>query len=157
MSDCPECKYLREERAAIHEFDGKASRTEAERMASMERCKAHSGTEPVDKLEGLKIKVVMWEKNANQPGEYVGWPRTLAGPFRMGFDGSREVVIEKYRRWLFDEVKAKKKAFRKLEELLPAARREGVTLVCMEPDFGEVIARALQWMDSTEGRKDSAA
>ncbi len=39
---CPECAYVRSERAAIHEFDGKASREWAEYMAGFERCLEHS-------------------------------------------------------------------------------------------------------------------
>jgi hypothetical protein len=41
-SKCPECAYVRSERAAIHEFDGKASREWAEYMAGFERCLEHS-------------------------------------------------------------------------------------------------------------------
>ena len=37
-TDCEECAYLREERAAIHEFDGKMSRVDAERAAVQEQC-----------------------------------------------------------------------------------------------------------------------
>ena len=37
-TDCLECQYLRDERAAIHEFDGKATRQDAERMARIEVC-----------------------------------------------------------------------------------------------------------------------
>ncbi len=39
---CPECTSLREERAAIHEFDGKADREIAEIMAFFEKCMEHS-------------------------------------------------------------------------------------------------------------------
>lgn len=38
---CPECRYAITERAAIHEFDGKATREEADRMAKDERCEEH--------------------------------------------------------------------------------------------------------------------
>lgn len=38
---CPDCHYLREERAGIHEFLGRATRAEAERLAASERCPAH--------------------------------------------------------------------------------------------------------------------
>lgn len=41
--NCPDCQYLQAERAAIHEFDGRAGRTDAERMAADERCHAHVG------------------------------------------------------------------------------------------------------------------
>ena len=38
---CPECKYARAERAAIHQFDGGATKEEAERLAEDERCRVH--------------------------------------------------------------------------------------------------------------------
>jgi hypothetical protein len=38
MKQCAECRYLREERAGIHEYDGKLSRAEAEKVAAAERC-----------------------------------------------------------------------------------------------------------------------
>lgn len=152
-----ECEYAQRERAGIHMTHAGLDQVDADRSAAVERCAAHRVAEVVAVAaveatpEELKIQVVMWQKGASQPGEFIGYPRTLEGPYRMGFDGSREVVIGKYRQWLFGEVKAKGRAFRKLEELLPAARRtEGLTLVCMEPGFGEVIANCLRWMDRKE-------
>jgi hypothetical protein len=40
-TDCPECRYLREERAGIHEFEGKLPRWQAENLARGERCERH--------------------------------------------------------------------------------------------------------------------
>lgn len=41
MNTCPECTYLREERAAIHHHDGGATKEDAERMAADTRCHEH--------------------------------------------------------------------------------------------------------------------
>ncbi len=38
---CAECDYLREERSCIHEFDGKLSREDADRLALIEFCPLH--------------------------------------------------------------------------------------------------------------------
>lgn len=38
LTSCEECAYLRNERAAIHEFEGGMSRVEAERAALSEMC-----------------------------------------------------------------------------------------------------------------------
>jgi DNA polymerase/3'-5' exonuclease PolX len=38
---CPDCNYLIEERAAIHQFEGGAPRADADRMAVGERCQVH--------------------------------------------------------------------------------------------------------------------
>ena len=164
---CPDCEYARLERAAIHEFEGKASRLMADKLAEVERCAAHRSQESGDGSQELRITVRRWEKFGENAGEFVGGRRTLAGPYRFGFDGSREVVIEKYRRWLHAEVQARGPVFGKLRDLLPQARSAaGLVLVCVEPELGEVIARALRWMAGQESgdrsqesgeRKDSAA
>jgi hypothetical protein len=147
---CPECRYLQEERAAIHEFDGKASRWEAERLAKGERCEAHRELGVGRSQMGMKIEVVKWEKHCPQAGEYVGAPRTLAGPFRFGFDGSMEVVLFKYRDWLGGQVREGGPVREKLRDLLRQARtKEGLRLVCLNVEIGEEIKRVLEEMNLT--------
>lgn len=172
---CPDCEYARAERAGMLMSEG-IEMHRADSLAEGERCAAHrsqeSGVRSRGKISdavervpaGIKITVRRWEKFGENAGEFVGGRRTLAGPYRFGFDGSREVVVEKYRRWLHAEVQARGPVFGKLRDLLPQARSAaGLVLVCVEPELGEVIARALRWLDSTEankgneGRKDSAA
>jgi len=155
---CHDCEYAQMERAGIHMTHAGMDQAKADALAAGERCAAHTSTSPWHSpAEGrppasgegaeLKIIVIQHERLAKQEGEYVGWPRTLAGPFRMGFDGTRDEVLRKYKVWLFGEVKAKGQAFRKLGELMPQARRaEGLTLVCLEPAIGEIIASCLRWM-----------
>lgn len=48
---CPDCRYLIEERAAIHQFDGKATKESAEKMSQNERCSQHQ--EPTWKQANL--------------------------------------------------------------------------------------------------------
>lgn len=134
---------------------------EADRLAAGERCGAcrepqrREGAEQSgmnlsasQRLSGeLNITVKRWEKHGDNAGEFVGWPRTLAGPYRFGFDGTREEVIEKYRQWLWAELRAGGAAARKLRELLAVARGGGLVLVCMEPEFGQVLVKALGWMN----------
>lgn len=152
MSSCLDCRYAQAERAGMLIGEGWVL-MDADRQASNERCAAHREEE--SNVMELKITVQQWVKDAKQAGEFVGWPRTLAGPYRFGFDGSREVVIGKYERWLFAEVKAKGRAWLKLTELIKVAReQDGLTLVCVEPEFGKVIGRCLQWMENE--RKDVA-
>jgi hypothetical protein len=99
---------------------------------------------------GMKIEVVKWEKHCPQAGEYVGAPRTLAGPFRFGFDGSRDVVVFKYRDWLRGEVEAGGPVREKLRDLLRQARtKEGLRLVCLNVEIGEEIKRVLEGMNLT--------
>lgn len=47
MITCPNCEYLQTERAAIHEYDGRVTRAEAERLARGERCGKHEGEKDV--------------------------------------------------------------------------------------------------------------
>lgn len=152
---CPECGYVREERAAIHEFEGGASRAQAEEMAKGEMC-CQCGTGNAERgiqHPALRIEVVGWEKDRPQKGEYVGGGRTLAGPYRFGFDGSREVVVRLYREWLWAEIKGGTMVVGKLRSLLAQARtKEGLVLVCLEPEIGAVLKGALEWLAAAEGR-----
>lgn len=147
---------------------------EADARAAGERCPVHRGndqgsteaaaTQANRRTGTLIITVRRWEPRGLNIGEYVGAPRTLAGPFRMGFDGTREQVLWKYRDWLHGQVASGGPVAEKLRSLLPQARcGAGLVLTCVVPEIGEVIAGVLRWMDSTEGnkgnevRKDSAA
>lgn len=44
--------------------------------------------------------VIINKRNSLSPGVYVGRPSPLGNPFRIGSDGSRKEVIQKYRQWL---------------------------------------------------------
>jgi len=141
---CPDCDYARQERAGIHMTHAGLSQAEADALASTERCAAHRDG-------GLKVEVLKYDPHRKREGEYIGYPRTLAGEFRFGFDGTREEVIGKYRAWLFGEVKRKGRAYHKLTELLGTARTgAGLVLVCVEPEFGEVIRRCMEWMNQED-------
>lgn len=144
MNGCADCDYARQERAGIHMTHGGLSQTEADALTSMECCPAHRDG-------GIKVEVVQYDPHRKQDGEYIGYPRTLAGEFRFGFDGTREEVIAKYRAWLFGEVKKKGRAYHKLVELLGTAKGgAGLVLVCMEPEIGEVIRRCLEWLNTED-------
>jgi hypothetical protein len=47
---CEACRHAYEERAAIHEYDGHATRPEAERMAQGTRCAEHEPSLKQDEL-----------------------------------------------------------------------------------------------------------
>jgi len=75
----------------------------------------------------------------------------LANPFRIGKDGDRAAVIEKYRRWLWQQIKEQGAAYAELLSLLYMARQGGITLVCHcspRPCHADVIAKALAWLDT---------
>lgn len=71
-------------------------------------------------------------------------------PFRIGRDGSRADVIEKYKQWLWKQVQSKRILLRDLAEL------HGRTLGCHcapLPCHGDVLARAAAW--ATERLQDA--
>ncbi len=85
----------------------------------------------------------------------VARPTVLGNPYVIGRDGSREVVIEKYRRWLFRKIESKDAAvMKKLDAIREAAGQGDVMLLChCSPAacHADVIKRAVEWMMSCEG------
>jgi hypothetical protein len=41
LTDCESCRYVQEERAAIHQYDGRAPRWLAEQLSKSEKCYDH--------------------------------------------------------------------------------------------------------------------
>jgi hypothetical protein len=66
-----------------------------------------------------------------------GLPGSILGnPFRIGRDGTRDQVIAKYRRWLWEQIKLKNEAYVELRRIAELARRGDITLVCWcAPEF----------------------
>lgn len=98
---------------------------------------------------GEETVVYIGRKNAR-----TGWKGSpLANPFVIGKDGTRDEVVEKYRKWLNAkcrendaEIMAELKRIQKLD-------RKALRLVCWcapEACHGDVILRALNWLDSLE-------
>jgi hypothetical protein len=75
----------------------------------------------------------------------------LGNPFHMKDESQRASVIEKYRVWLWDQIKAgHPMVVRELKRLCALERDRGsVTLLCHcapRPCHADVIIRALNWM-----------
>lgn len=81
---------------------------------------------------------------------YIGRPGVLGNPFRVGRDGNREQVIEKYRAWLWEAIGRKGSVYRELVRLAGLHKAgEQVVLVCWcspLPCHGDVVKRALEWL-----------
>jgi Domain of unknown function (DUF4326) len=78
----------------------------------------------------------------------------LGNPFRIGRDGTRDLVIAKYRRWLWDQINLKKEAYMELIRIAELARRGNVTLVCWcapELCHGNVIERSVEYLNAIGG------
>jgi hypothetical protein len=85
-------------------------------------------------------------------GRYVGRGSVLGNRFVIGRDGSREEVIEKYRRWLFDElVRGTWKVQKELEMLVADSV---IGCWCFPKRcHGEVIERCWGWWVWGGGRE----
>jgi len=84
---------------------------------------------------------------------FVGRPSTLGNPFKIGRDGDRNQVIEKYRAWLWQQVKAKDKVWQELKRLrLFLLQDQHLHLTCYcfpHKCHAEVIRSCLEWMIRT--------
>jgi hypothetical protein len=57
MMTCPDCRYAREERAGILEFEGKLPRWKAEQLATAERCVQHRSEEDIKaQMDGWALR-----------------------------------------------------------------------------------------------------
>ena len=93
------------------------------------------------------IKVV--NKRSGTPGEYVGRPSVLGNPFTIGHDGTRDEVITKYRRWLWDHMIPGSDVLAEIDRLAEKfIDQRGLTLVCWcapKACHADVIAAAVEW------------
>lgn len=74
----------------------------------------------------------------------------LGNPFKIGQDGSREEVIEKYRKWLWDRMQSETPQLKELRSLYELWGKYGhLVLACCcapKPCHGDIVKRALIWM-----------
>jgi hypothetical protein len=80
-------------------------------------------------------------------GTYVGRPSRWGNPFEIGKDGTREEVIEKYRLWLWQQIKSDRGA-----QLLADLGDSDLICWCApKPCHADVLLRALEWVRSQSG------
>lgn len=79
----------------------------------------------------------------------------LANPFVIGKDGGREEVIAKYRRWLWNEIKAgfngaNNGVFRELvriAKLVKEGKKVNLACYCKPKEcHGDVLVKAINWL-----------
>lgn len=74
----------------------------------------------------------------------------LGNPFLMGSEDDRDMVIQKYRHWLWGQIQLRGPVFEELQRLLIIWQQTGkLTLACWcapNPCHADVIRRALLWM-----------
>lgn len=82
-------------------------------------------------------------------GEYVGRPSLLGNPYQIGKDGDRTKVIQKYRCWLWEQLKQRGPVHAKLLKLRNQASVSDLTLICWcssLPCHAQVIKGCIEWM-----------
>lgn len=83
------------------------------------------------------------KKNGDE-GVYIGRPSPLGNPFVMGKDGSREDVVKKYTRWIWQKIEERDwRIMSALSEL-----NEDDVLICWchpLPCHGDVVVRAWKY------------
>ena len=82
---------------------------------------------------------------------YIGRGSKFGNKFRIGKDGTREEVIEKYRKWLWDEIR---KGRVTIEELIAL---DGETLGCYCKPLachGDVLVEAINWAKTVDNFQD---
>lgn len=74
----------------------------------------------------------------------------LANPYKVGRDGDRQEVIAKYRRYLWEHIKAGTPAIKdKLERIKKVSLEGDIELVCWcspQACHGDVIKACVEWM-----------
>lgn len=101
------------------------------------------------------------KKTYRGEGVYIGRPSIFGNRFVIGKDGDRSEVIQKFRRWLWDEVKTRRgSVYAELLKLAEAARCGDLTLICWchpEPCHGDVLKSCLEFlMKETTGSGQEA-
>lgn len=103
------------------------------------------------------------KKTYKGPGEYIGRGSPLGNPFKIGPDGTRKEVIQKYTQWLREQLKKREFRYRtpaskEIYRLLKIGRdNKELRLICFcapLPCHGDVIKHCLQFLDAGQ---DSSA
>ena len=96
---------------------------------------------------GCEVRVVNLKKG-EKFDVYIGRGSVFGNRFVIGRDGNRSEVIEKYRVWLWGEVKRGGEVVKRIEEL---RGNERLGCFCGEGKcHGDVIVRCWKWLKSVK-------
>jgi hypothetical protein len=103
------------------------------------------------------------KKTYRGEGVYIGRPSPLGNPFKIGEHGTREEVIQRYRAWLWQQIKLQGVVYEELKRLAAVAKQGDLVLVCWckEPGrsvrcHGDVIKSAVEWVNRQDSTTASA-
>ncbi len=140
----PSSKLLAETAPHDHSVAGKATgQVHAIRIVNRKHFKSSGG----------ENEVYIGRATAGVKGSVLG------NPYRIGRDGAREEVIEKYGRWLSWEIAERGDAYRELQRLADIARTGELVLVCWcapEKCHGEIIKSEIESINRLRNREREA-
>lgn len=93
------------------------------------------------------------KKTYHGDGVYIGRPSLLGNPFKIGRDGTRREVTQRYRVWLWEQIKRRGEVYLELQRLAAIARQGDLILICWckERDrnvscHGDILKASVMWM-----------
>ena len=93
---------------------------------------------------------VVNKKNYIGSGEYIGRGSPLGNPFKMMGESEREVVIKRYKQWLWEQINKETEQKKEIMRLARKYKKEGVlVLICYcapKSCHGSVIKAAIEWI-----------
>jgi aminoglycoside phosphotransferase family enzyme len=103
----------------------------------------------------MKMIHVENKKTYQGEGVYIGRPSLIGNPYRIGAHGTREHVIARYRKWLWQQIKQQGEVYRELCRLADEARKGDLTLICWCKEqgrdvacHGDIVSAAILWLNS---------
>jgi hypothetical protein len=97
------------------------------------------------------VQVVNRKMFGRWPGAvYIGRGSIYGNPFRIGPDGSRAEVIERYRRRLWHYLQTDNELSKAIRDLADKAKTEDIVLECFcapLPCHGDVLKAAIEWLN----------
>lgn len=101
-------------------------------------------------VNGKKVGFLGINKIYIGRNSYVSKGSVLNNNFKIGQDGNRNEVVEKYRKWLWQEYKKKGEVYQELVRIKnKVIKGEEVELVCWcspQKCHGDVVKNCVEWM-----------
>ena len=104
-------------------------------------------------FQATEIKVVNQRTLSEELGwvdVYIGRPSVLGNPFFLKKEADRSLVIEKYRQWLWEQLKLRGEVFLELQRIAGLITSgHQVRLVCHcapRACHGDIVLKAVRWL-----------
>lgn len=82
--------------------------------------------------------------NADKGGTYVGRPTRWGNPYLIGPDGTREEVIQKYRKHLWEQIKSGEVT---MQDLLALSNKDLLCWCAPKACHADILLKAIAWAE----------